>query len=177
MGLLKKFEDREFNGPLAEYINNCKPHRVEAIYDTEYRYIKEIVYDEEKQSRYGSSREGYERYKRDMEGYASYSGELDLRVQKSREGEVLGYFTESKLTSNESYKIMMQQYDMALSETKKILGVNDDEAFMFWLETEFSWGFRNGANEIISGIEKLEGIIARYESDHDFKRFIDKVKV
>lgn len=33
---MKMFEDREFNGPLAEFLENCKPHRVEAIYNTEH---------------------------------------------------------------------------------------------------------------------------------------------
>jgi len=178
-----KFEDKEFSGPLAEFLENCKPHRVEAIYNTEYKYIKEIIWDTEAQDKFGSTREGYEKFQKDTDypGGMSYSGQIDLRIRTNREGEVLGYMTESKRTNNDNFDHMLEQYNLAREKLYEILEVKDKETFNYWLEEEapFMISMRMGANETITAIENLENIVIKYnDEDHiDFKQFIDKIKV
>lgn len=176
------FEDKEFKGPLAEFLNNCKPHRVEAIYNTEYNYIKEIIWDTEAQEKFGSTREGYDRFKMDKDylGNISFGGEIDLRV-RTINGVPVGYITESKRTTNDNYNHMVKQFEDAKERLFEILEVNDKEAFNYWLE-EFAGGLfgfsRSGANETISSIETLQQIITIYNDPHEleFKQFIDKIK-
>jgi len=181
---MNMFKEENYNGPLREYIINALPYRVEAIYNTEYRYIKEIIWDTEAQEKFGSGREGYEKFKQDKSypGNLSYSGEIDLRIRYDREnGLLLGYITESKRTSNDNYKHMVKQFEDAKEKMFEILGVKDTEAFNYWLEeyTGGLFGFsRKGANETISAIETLEGIITKYNDpeEQEFKQFLDKIK-
>jgi hypothetical protein len=178
---MKMFEDKKYTGPLGEFLENCKPHRIESIYNKEYRYIKQIIWDDELNEKFGSTREGYEKFKNDrsIPGNMSYGGEIDLRIRYDRDsGLPLGYMTETKLTSNESYKIMQEQFDNALKKTKEILDVKDEESFMYWLNNERPpfGGWRRGANETISAIQHLEKIIKDYNEDEEFKSFLDKIK-
>ena len=181
---MKLFEDREYNGVLGEYLENCKKYRVEAIYNTEYRYIKEIIWDTEAQEKFGSDRAGYEKFKADKDypGNLSYSGEIDLRIRYDKEnGSPLGYITESKRTSNDNYKHMLKQLEGAKAKMFEILGVKDTEIFNYWLEEYVGdlFGFsRKGANETIYAIEKLEEIITKYNDpeEKEFKQFLDKIK-
>jgi|SaaInl8_200m_RNA_FD_contig_81_619839_length_10764_multi_4_in_0_out_0_8 hypothetical protein len=173
-----KFEDKTFTGPLAEFLENCKPHRVEAIYNTDYRYIKEIIYDTEAEERYGRSRAGYEQYGLENPGSMSFSGEIDLRIRTDIDGNVLGCMTETKRTNNDNFTHMVKQYDDAKAELIKLLDVKDIENFNYWLEeaAPFRVSTRMGANETISAIEDLELIYETYNEDEDFKKFLDKIK-
>lgn len=180
---MKMFEEENYNGPLSEYIINALPHRVEAIYNKEYKYIKEIIWDTEAQEKFGSTREGYEKFQQDENypGGMSYGGCIDLRVRTDREGNILGYMTESKRTSNDNYKHMVKQFNDAKTKTFEILEVKDIKAFNYWLEEYASglFGFsRAGANETISAIQELEEIITRYNDpeEHEFRQFLDKIK-
>lgn len=174
---MKMFEDKEFNGPLKDFLDSCKPHRVESIYNKEYKYIKEIIWDEEKNNKYGNTRKGYDSYKQEIEGTASYSGEIELRVTK-KDGQIVGYFTETKLSSNEHLNLIFVQYQLALEKTKEILKVKDKNSFMYWLTNERPpfGGFKMGTNEIVGAIQNLESIIRDYNEDEEFKRYLDKIK-
>lgn len=150
--------------------------------NTEHKYIKEIIWDTEAQEKFGSTREGYERFKMDKDypGSMSFSGEIDLRIRTDREGNVLGYMTESKRTNNDNFNHMLEQYNLARAKLMEILEVKDKENFEYWLEEEapFRVSMRMGANETISAIESLERIINKYNDpdEVEFKSFIDKIK-
>jgi hypothetical protein len=175
MKTFKTFEEKEHTGVLSEFLENIKPHRIEAIYNKEYRYIAQIIWDDELNEKYGSKREGYERFKSEQPGYVTHSGEIDLRVWRDHNGEELGYMTETKLNSNESYKIINEQFHGALKKTKEILDVKDHEAFDYWLNNEVNSTFR-GPNECISAIKRLQSIIERYNEDMEFRAYLDKIK-
>jgi len=173
-----QFEEKEFNGPLGQYLENCKPHRTEAIFNKEYKYIKEIVWDDDLNEKHGSTREGYEQFKAENPGYISYGGEVDLRTWYDHNGEVLGYLTETKKTSNDNYVILKKQFEDAKDELYRILDVKDRENFNYWLEEEvpLHTSFRLDTNNVIENICELENIITKYKEDEEFKNFLDKIK-
>lgn len=117
---------------------------------------------------------------KDYPGSMSFSGEIDLRIRTDREGNVLGYMTESKRTNNDNFNHMLEQYNLARAKLMEILEVKDKENFEYWLEEEapFRVSMRMGANETISAIESLERIINKYNDpdEVEFKSFIDKIK-
>jgi hypothetical protein len=161
--------EKENTGPLKEHIENCEADRIEAIYNKQYRYIKEIIWDTEAEEKYGTDRAGYEKFKQDTKGYSTYSGEIFLR-------EVDGvYFTEEKLSYNKKLSAMYKEKDKALEKTKEILGVKDNEAFEYWINNNIPHSFTTGANEVISYINSLEELISKYNEDEEFKHFFDKV--
>jgi len=175
-------EKEKYNGPLKEYILNASHYRNNASYNKEYKYIKEIIWDNEAQEKFGNTRDGYEKFRNDESypGGISYSGEIDLRIRTDVEtGDVLGYLTESKKTMNDDFEHMIKQFEDAKAKTFEILGVKDVETFNFWLE-EYAGGIfgfsRSGANETIIAIETLESIIIEYDKSKKFKKFIDKIK-
>ena len=170
-----KFEKRYLNGPLKEYLERCKPHRIESIYNTEYKYIKEIIWDTEAQEKFGDDRSGYEKFKNDSNypGNISYSGEIDLRIRTAKDGTILGYLTEKKMTRNDSYLIIQKNLEDAKEKTIEILQVKDIKNFDYWLEGKMYSS--SGANEMISSIEVLESIITTYAYDEDFKSYLDKI--
>ncbi len=176
---MRMFEDRKFTGPLAKYLENCQPYRVEAIYNTEYKYIKEIIWDDELQDKFGNTRAGYDKLKNDrnIKGGFDFGGQTDLRV-RTYEDKIIGYMTETKKTQNDDFKILLKQYEDAKKEMYKILKVKDTDTFDYYLENNnISFSFsRSGANETISSIETLEEIITEYNDDPVFKRFLDKIK-
>lgn len=180
--MFKKFEDKDFNGVFAEFLENCKPHRVEAIYNTEYKYIKEIIWDDEANEKFGSSRTGYEKFKNDKDysGSMSHGGTTDLRVRTDKDGNILGYMTESKRTNNDNYEHMLKQYELAKAKLIELLDVKDLTNFEYVLEefSPFRVSMRMGANETIDAIEGLERIYTMYNhpDETEFKDFIDKIK-
>jgi hypothetical protein len=179
---MKKFEDKKYTGPLGEFLENCKPHRIEAIYNTKYTYVKEIIYDTELQELYGDSRDGYDKFKnRKLDTTTatdiSHGGVLDLRIL-TQDGKESGAVIETKRTSNDNYNQMFIQYQLAKLKLLEILEIKDSGSFLYWYEENYS-GFnfsRGGANETITAIERLENIIIKYNNEEEFKEFIDKIK-
>lgn len=161
---------------LQEFIDNCQKERIEAIYNAEYKYIKEIIWDDEKNNQYGTTREGYENFKQDNNGSISHSHEIYLRENKDiKTKETLGYLIESKRTSNDNYNIMYDNFKKAKEKFIEMLEVEDTEAFEYWLESYTSI-YLAKANEIINSIKTLDNILIKYNEDKEFKRFIDKIK-
>lgn len=172
-----QFEDVIFNGPLSQYLENCKKHRIESIYNIEYRYIKEIIWDDEANNKFGNDRTGYEKFKNDFNypGDLTYSGLVDLRVRIDKEGNALGYITETKLTYNESYNIMYSQYSQAKEKLYEILEIKNRETFDYWFNN-YSYVNLKSGNDIIYSIKSLEEIIVKYNEEEEFKKFIDAIK-
>ena len=171
---MNKFEDKNFTGVFAEYLNNCKPYRIEAIYNAEFRYIKEIIWDTEAEEKFGKTREGYKKFKNDEEYQCNVSiNDVYLRTRHDRYGNILGYITETKRTSNDDYNIVYKQYEDAKEKLMELLNVKDKETFLYWLDSETSVG--TCVNGIISSIQNLESIYKEYNEDEEFKRFFDKI--
>ena len=166
----------QYKGLLAEFLENCRIHRVEAIYNYEYRYIKEIIYDDEFNEKFGSTREGYENWKKEKTpGGISFSGEVSLRTVTDKD-KIIGYVSESKRRENTSYMEMKKQFEEAYSKMCEIINVKDKSSFDYWFESS---GYKHNiteANKFILAIEKLEELIFIYDNNSKFKKLIDKIK-
>lgn len=169
----KLFEDKQFCGPLADMLNKCKLYRTDAIYNEQYRYIKEIIWDDEYQEKYGITRKGYERFKDDHPGSISFGGKISLR-SVTNNGTVK-YFTQEKKEYNTSLSEMINIYEESKDKMYEILNVKDINTFDYWFDdyTDFSF---HCPNVIIDNIKELEDIINKYNTDDKFKTFIDKIK-
>jgi len=160
------------NTTLQKYKDMYKPHKLEAIYNKEYRYIKEIIWDDELNKTLGNTRGGYEKYNK---GYVSFSGETSLRTV-TKDKEIIGYITETNLTSNVKWSLFREFYVLAKKETYKILEVKDIETFDYWLENSGNSLDNRDYNSYIMAIDSLESIINDYKEDKTFRKFIDKIK-
>ena len=79
------------NSIFKQYLTLVDNHRVEAIYNNSYRYIKDIIWDDEKNIKYGNTRKGYDKYKSESKGYMSFSGEVSLRYGTTLKNHFLSY--------------------------------------------------------------------------------------
>lgn len=166
---------------LNEILEQMNEVRVEAIYNKEYRYIKEIVWDDEANKKYGTSREGYEQYQKDNTNlYATFTNIESLRRMQTRDANKtdVKYFIEAKREVNTQLGQMFDLYNKARAELVKILNVKDEEAFNYYIDEHVigSGDFRLGANELKSRVTRLIQFVDDYNNDEYLKRVIDKIK-
>jgi len=178
---MKMFEDKKFNGAMASFLTECQDHRIPSIYNTKYRYVKEIIYDTAAEEKYGTSRAGYDEWKNtkkyDQSTSLGYSGVTSVRTLSDyKTGEALEYILETKETTNDSLTKMLNILEKAEEEFYKILKVTSFDTFNFWFSDQYDMMGRLEANGIISRIEKLESIIRDYNEDEEFRDFINKIK-
>lgn len=157
------------------YVDECHKHRIGAIYDVEYKYIKEIIWDDCAQEKYGKSREGYEQYKSENPGQYSYAGMVSLREVNHSSGETT-YFIEEKRAVNSDLSDIVKQYELAKAKLYEILEVKDVQSFEIFLTEYKDLYFTKDVNTIISNIKGFENFLSEYNNDPDFKRVIDKIK-
>jgi len=171
-----KFEDEKHTGPLKEFLEECKEHRIEAIYNYDYRYIKEIIYDDELEKKYGNSRTGYEKFKNNEPGNMSYSGEVSLRTRVDKDDNILGYMTERKLNNNDKLNTIFEIYKNAEIRFREILKITSPETFDYWFYN-LGWTDEHlDVNNLINKIKRLERILFDYNEDMEFRNFINKIK-
>jgi len=163
------------NTPLGSFLQEIEEHRGEAIYNTTHRYIKEIIWDDEKNKKYGDTREGYERYKRDSNGYMSYSGVVSLREETDKDNNIIGYMTEQKRQTNEPLKEIQEIYDRAVDKFCELVGgSSDSKVLKWWLDDNIHRDTQ--ANTYMYGVKSLEEYLDEYSWNEEFKEFIDKIK-
>lgn len=174
---MKMHEKQEFNGPLGKFLEETKQYRIPSIYNYEYRYIKEIIWDTEKQELYGSERAGYEKYKQDnLRTNVSFSCVHSLRTC-TLDNEIQGYIVESKKSTNENFNELYNIYNKARTELYTILDVKDKESFDYYIDEHvITSEFNLSENSIISRIKTLEKLIKEYNEDEYFKKVLDKIK-
>jgi hypothetical protein len=177
---IKMHEDKEFTGPLAKFLEETKQYRIPSIHNEEYSYIKEIIWDSAKQSKYGKERSGYEEFKQDSLKNGlniGFSGIHSLREVKDKHDNIIEYVLESKKTENNNLNELIRIYNDAREELYTILDVKDKETFDYYVDYNIIEGyFRLEANTIIDRLKDLEKMINEYNSDEFYKRYIDKIK-
>jgi len=162
-------------GPLKEFLEECDEHRLEAIYNYDYRYIKEIIYDEDLEKKYGNTRKGYEEFKKNEPGTMSYN-DTYLRTRRDKEGNILGYMSEKALKTNDKLNMIAEIYERAELKFREILGVTCPESFNYWFDSLGWYDEKLDVNNLINRIKRLEGILTSYDEDENFRSFIDKIK-
>ena len=170
------FENKSFKGPLKDYLEECKKYRIESIYNRKYRYIKKIIFDTELENKFGNTRMGYEKYKNDYSiiGNVAFGGYNDLREITDDKNNIIGYILETKLSKNEHFNKIIKIVKKAKEKTIEILKVTDVKSFNYYLN-EIGFNIYNDTNSLIDKIKKLENIIEDYQTDKDFKLYLDKI--
>lgn len=164
---------------MKDILDELETLKSNSIYNYEYKYIKEIIWDDERNSKYGNDRNGYEKYKQeDTNTYITFSGKTSLRIVEDRTtGEIVGYIAESEC-KDKSEKRIYELRDLAKKEFYNALGVTNISEFEFWYNEYYgTCDFRNSSYTIVfNQIKQLINIVKRYNEDEDFKKFIDKIK-
>lgn len=158
---------------LDKYLKDLESHRTEAIYNYSYKYIKEIIWDDEKNEKYGDSRLGYDKFRKDVRTSVSYSGVTSLREITIDNG-IVGYISETKNQINYPLLEISEIWKSAREEFIRELGATDTRAIDFWLDDKIYIDYTE-ANSYRSAIMELKDIIKDYNYDEDFRFFIDKL--
>jgi len=138
---------------------------------------------------YGKDREGYERYKNEPsilpDGTKTEPGQIDLqhsgvislRTKTDRKtGKVIGYITEEKLSLTPQRDEAEKYYQEALTETKKILKVEDDVAFEYYVKEHiYQLSIRDSVQNYTQSIENLVELISDFEEDEEFRHYFTKI--
>jgi len=156
--------------PLMNFLTECEQYHTGSIYNSNYRYIKEIIWDSKLEEEIGGSRASYEKYKKNKN--ISYSGVTYLRTIVDNSNKAIAYITETKRTTNEDNIKLYEILERATKELYKILKVKDINNFEYFLENENILY----ASSVVANIKALENIIIRYNSEPEFKAYLDKVK-
>ena len=162
------------NSIFKQYLTLVDNHRVEAIYNNSYRYIKDIIWDDEKNIKYGNTRKGYDKYKSESKGYMSFSGEVSLRVETDKDNNILGYMIEEKKQINEPLLEIYKIWDDSKKSFFELLGASDPSLLEYWLDDKINVDIRC-PNSFKGAIKELYDIIEEYNLNSDLKRFLDKL--
>lgn len=142
-----------------------------------YQYIKSIAYDVA-QSKYGTSREGYEQFKKDFPDFQiSFSGVHSLR-EVTYKNDIVGYIIETKETQSEKFKELNFEFKKAKDILYRELNVVDTESFDTFIDMRLN-GYTDKciySDSVYKRIMVLEDILYEYYDSEDFKNFIDKIK-
>lgn len=170
-----------YNGVLGEYLKECDLQDREPIYSFRYKYIKEIVWDDEKNIKYGDSRDGYEKFKHSNEYIRKDTSDSFYVVLKETEDKVTrestGYTIETKSINLKNQDKLKELVSNAQLECMSLLGIKSP-SFLFWLNGYSGYGgtYINSIDAARHKIKFLIGIIEDYAVQEDFKDFIDKFK-
>jgi hypothetical protein len=122
-----------------------------------------------------STRLGFEEYKQTLpkNWKLEHSGVISLRTI-TENGVIVGYVKETKLTTNSKWERYHKLYDKAYDTFKSMLGVVDHTTFDYWFYDKYSRPFE--INSFIPAINNFKKFTSIYNTDEDFKIFVDKIK-
>ena len=179
--------------PLDIILQEVRKVDKKTICNYTYRYWKgdenHMILDRGLNEDLGESREGYERYKQRCtllpdgtmadpgQVDVSYSGITSLRTLTDRYTDtVIGYITEEKLSITPQRDEAENLYKEALVETKKILKVEDNTAFEYYVnENIHQISMRDSVQNYTQSIENLIEMINNYNLDEEFQHYLTKI--
>lgn len=144
-----------------------------------YRYVKEIIYDNQAETEYGTTREGYEKFKqanKDLD--VSYSGATSLRHIDDCEGTV-GYILETKESEDDRYNEIDKILLDAWEEFYIVLEVEDKESVKHYLDIRINADVPMAIpyhKRMEREVKFLRDFVDEYREDEEIKRFFDKIK-
>ena len=177
-------ESAKIQHDLYNKIEAVKNLDMSTIYNYKYTYWNVTEYgmdlDNESNIIYGNKREGYENFKSDnIEKIVSPAGKISLRTVTDRDNrEIQGYITEEKLSNQPYIDNAREIYELALEEVKNLLGVQDVESFMYYIDQNISsYNFFDSSetHHFKNSIEGLINLIEEYEYDEKFRKYFDKI--
>lgn len=159
---------------MKQFIEMIESHRKEAIYNYSYKYIKEIIWDEEKNEKYGDSRVGYEIFS-STSGRVEFSGVNSLRCEFDKDNNVKSYILETKKEVNDPLMEIIDIYNSAVDYFCNKVGSTDSKILRWWIDSNIEVNPRE-VNSYLSAVKELNSYLIDYEIYEDFRLFIDKIK-
>lgn len=152
------------------------------IYNYKYKYWiatpNGMRLDDERNHKYGETRKGYEEWKlqEPQSWYADHSSVVSLRrVYDRNNGNItVGYITEEKLSDYAWQNEIIALSDECFETLCNTLEVKDKENFNYFLFNELGF-FKDNILELQTKIDKMVHVYEEYNSNPDFKAFLDKV--
>lgn len=160
---------------MKQFIEMIESHRKEAIYNYSYKYIKEIIWDDEKNEKYGDGRVGYEIFTQENEVSVSFSGIESLRKVYDMDNNVKSYILETKKEVNDPLMEIIDIYNSAVDYFCNKLGSTDSKILRWWIDSNIEVNPRE-VNSYLSAVKELNSYLIDYEIYEDFRLFIDKIK-
>ena len=150
-----------------------------SLYNYSYQYWTgdetSMELDESTCNHMGKDRVGYEEFKQAFSGQIGYSDVTSLRTLE-KDKEIVGYITETKKSMSPHVDAARKIYDEVIEETKRILEVKDEEAFLYYVqENIYRWDFHREIDGYERGVDSLIELVEDYFENEDFKKFFDKV--
>jgi len=144
-----------------------------------YKYLKEIIEDEEFNEKYGEEREGYEKFRKDLDVSVYYSGEFSLRKVESRNStnsassHIPDYIVEQKIVvpiSSKSRELFLKAKEIFIKE----LNIKDLKTLEMWIQEygDPSYDPRGFYSSIVLAFIKT---IEEYKECEDTKYYLDKI--
>lgn len=160
---------------MKQFIEQIENHRKYAIYNYTYKYIKDIIWDDEKNSKYGNDRKGYETFTEENDISVSFAGIDSLRTVYDMNNNIQSYIIETKEEINHPLLEIIDIFNKAIDEFCKIVGSVDSETLRWWLDKELDTSPRD-VNSYMYAVKQLDRMVDDYDNYDDFRQFIDKIK-
>jgi len=123
----------------------------------------------------GNERSGYEEFKQTFSGQIGYSGITSLRTL-TQDNDVVGYITETKISTTPYVDAAQKLYNEALEETKRVLDVKDVVSFDYYIqENVYQWDYHREVDGYERGVNRLIELVEDYFENDTFAKFFNKV--
>jgi len=138
----------------------------------EYEYILSIEIDEERNSKYGKSRKGYEQFKRDYPHLYPDIPNDSLRPIINREtSKIEGFVLEKQQFNNELNEEIRELFNSSLDSVIEYF--NGGEVLRDFLMQYIITDYSAFSTSYVEQMESLKEIVADYKEDEKFKKLID----
>jgi len=124
------------------------------------------------------SRETFEKFRKDTGFSFDYPGKVSYR-EFFKDNELKGFVLEDKVKKKTQYSEDIKKlYEEAFAYIVKELDIQDVDNFEYFLENENFFDFDLNMSNVtfyVNKINFLNDILRRYNSDKDFKQYLDKI--
>jgi hypothetical protein len=155
----------------------------ENIYNYKYTYWvatpNGMRLDDERNHKYGETRDGYEEWKRQepQSWYADHGGVVSLRrvYDRDNENKTVGYITEEKLSDQGWKNEIVELVEQCFERLCETLNVKDRENFKYFVFNDLGFE-RDYKLELRTKLDKMVHVYNEYQDDEEYRAFVDKIK-
>jgi len=166
---------------LKHFLNENNVIRTKKNYDYDYDYYlcvdDVIVLNKKSNTKYGSSRDGYERWKRENQtSQVGYAGDISAREIIDRNTKkTQGYIFEKKRFSTEYQEKQDEIFDCAWKYFCELFEIKDEKAIEFFIlqDVELAW---TQSEQTGFKIRALIEAYTNYNEDELYRYVFDKIK-
>lgn len=156
-----------------EKLNNIVRKNFKESYDYRYYLLdgENLILNKEKNNK---SRESFEEFKEEYK--VGIPGQISLRSYRDiNTNEIIGYVAEEKIPDTKANEEIKKIYLEAYEEIISLLKIKDRECFEFYLDAEVFDACCLELHFYPCRIRALIKLYERYNSEEDFKKYLQKI--